>query len=340
LEFINILTDDGLINENGGPYTGQKRFDVRYKLAEDLKQLGLFVEKKDNPMTVPISERTKDIIEPRLKPQWWVKMRAMADEAVKALDEGQFKIKPETAEKSFRRWMLDINDWCISRQLWWGHQCPVYFAQVEGEESDTGDDKRWFAGKTEQEARAKAEKALSGKKFTLVRDEDVLDTWFSSGLWPFSTLGWPNKTDDLEKLFPTSVLESGWDILFFWMARLVYPCEARSRRPPHLYPALKSMLTTCRMVMLSLKLLGTVPFTEIFCHGLIRDSDGRKMSKSLGNVISPLDVISGISLEKLHEGLTKGNLHPSEVEKASKYQKQAFPNGVRCPILTTPRYGD
>lgn len=132
LEFINILTDDGLLNENAGPYAGQKRFDVRYTLVEDLKKLGLYVDKKDNPMTVPICERSKDIIEPMLKPQWWVKMKDMADESIKALDEGLFKIKPEVGERQFRRWMGEIHDWCISRQLWWGHRCPVYFAEIEG----------------------------------------------------------------------------------------------------------------------------------------------------------------------------------------------------------------
>ncbi|CAK7245457.1 MAG: valine--tRNA ligase [Sporothrix thermara] len=303
LEFINILTDDGLINENGGPYAGQKRFDVRYAVAEDLKKLGLYVDKKDNPMVVPLSERSKDIVEPRLKPQWWMRMGEMAQMAVQALDDKQFKIKPESADRSFRHWMSNVNDWCISRQLWWGHQCPVYLAHFAGEEdSDAGDNSRWFAAKSEAEALAKATKAFPGKTVrALVRDDDVLDTWFSSGLWPFSTLGWPKSTPDLEKLFPTSVLETGWDILFFWIAR---------------------------MVMLSLKLTGKVPFYEVYCHPLVRDSDGRKMSKSLGNVINPLDVISGISLEDLHATLLKGNLDPLEVTKATKYQKTAFPQGI------------
>ncbi|KAK7429693.1 valine--tRNA ligase [Neonectria magnoliae] len=301
LEFINIFTDDGLINENGGPYQGQKRFDVRYSIQEDLKELGLYVDKKDNPMTVPLSERTKDVIEPIMKPQWWVKMSSLAEDAIKAVQNGEIKIKPESAEKSYLNWMANINDWCISRQLWWGHQCPVYYVRFEGEEGEHASGNRWFSGRTEEEALVKAKKAWPDKKFELVRDEDVLDTWFSAGLWPFVTLGWPKKTPDLSRLFPTSLLETGWDIIPFWVARMIF---------------------------FSIKLTGQVPFSEVFCHSLIRDSDGRKMSKSLGNVIDPLDVIRGIELQPLHDKLLAGNLAPSEVKKATTYQKTAFPQGI------------
>jgi valyl-tRNA synthetase len=301
LEFINILTDDGKMNENAGPYVGQKRFDVRYTIQEDLKKAGLYVDKKDNAMTVPLCDKSKDVIEPLMKPQWWMKMKDMAAAALDVVKTGEIKILPETAEKSYIRWMEDVNDWCLSRQLWWGHQAPMYFAQIYGEENDEADGKLWFAGRTQEEAEAKARKALPGKNFTLKRDEDVLDTWFSAGLWPFATMGWPNQTHDLETLFPTSVLETGWDILFFWIAR---------------------------MVMFSLKLTGKVPFTEVYCHSLIRDSEGRKMSKSLGNVIDPLDVIEGIALPDLHKKLLVGNLNPVEVERATKYQKSAFPEGI------------
>jgi valyl-tRNA synthetase len=152
LEFINILTDDGLINENGGPYQGQKRFDVRYTIQEDLKKLGLYVDKKDNPMTVPRSERTRDIIEPIMKPQWWVKMSELAQPAIEAVRNGDIKVKPESAEKSYLNWMTGINDWCISRQLWWGHQCPVYQVRFDGEGDNTAEfNDRWFAGRTEEE---------------------------------------------------------------------------------------------------------------------------------------------------------------------------------------------
>ncbi|KAM3501003.1 hypothetical protein MY10362_005907 [Beauveria mimosiformis] len=300
LEFINILNDDGLMNENAGPFKGQKRFDVRYSIQDALKEKGLYVDKKDNAMKVPMCSKSKDVIEPLMKPQWWVKMKDMASEAAKVVKNGEIKIRPESAEKAYYRWMEDIQDWCISRQLWWGHRCPVYFAKVEGG-SNLSEEELWFSGRTKQEAEAKASAKLPGKKFTLEQDEDVLDTWFSSGLWPFSTLGWPNKTHDLEKLFPTTILETGWDILFFWIAR---------------------------MIMLSLKLTGKIPFEEVFCHSLVRDSEGRKMSKSLGNVIDPLDVISGIPLQTLHDKLALGNLHPTEVERATKYQKTSFPDGI------------
>ncbi|KAH6998399.1 tRNA synthetases class I-domain-containing protein [Ilyonectria sp. MPI-CAGE-AT-0026] len=301
LEFINILTDDGLLNENAGPYKGQKRFDVRYTIQDDLKAKGLYVDKKDNAMKVPLCEKSKDVIEPIMKPQWWVRMKDLAEPALQVVKDGKIKIRPESAERSYYRWLEDINDWCISRQLWWGHQCPVYFAKIEGGAGDIPEEKLWFAGRTEEEALAKAKAALPGKTFTLERDEDVLDTWFSSGLWPFSTLGWPNQTHDLKNLYPTSVLETGWDILFFWIAR---------------------------MIMLGLKLTGDIPFKEVYCHSLVRDSEGRKMSKSLGNVVDPLDVISGIDLQVLHDKLTQGNLHPSEIQKATKYQKTAFPDGI------------
>jgi valyl-tRNA synthetase len=295
------LTPAHDVNENAGAYQGQKRFDVRYTIQDDLKAKGLYVDKKDNAMKVPMCEKSKDIIEPLLKPQWWVRMKELAEPALAAVRDGSIKIRPESAEKSYFRWLEDVNDWCISRQLWWGHRCPVYFANIEGGAGDIPEEKLWFAGRTREEAEEKAKAALPGKTYTLEQDEDVLDTWFSSGLWPFSTLGWPSNTHDLETLYPTSLLETGWDILFFWIAR---------------------------MIMLGLKMTGKIPFKEVYCHSLVRDSEGRKMSKSLGNVVDPLDVISGIELQTLHDKLTMGNLHPSEVAKATKYQKTAFPDGI------------
>jgi valyl-tRNA synthetase len=194
----------------------------------------------------------------------------------------------------------------LSRQLWWGHQIPAYFVKLEGENNDspkqdTSNNELWVSGRTLEEAIQKAEHKFKGKKFTLERDEDVLDTWFSSALWPFSTLGWPKETTDFKELFPTSVLETGWDILPFWVAR---------------------------MIVLSLKLTGKVPFKEVYCHSLIRDSEGRKMSKSLGNVVDPIDIMTGISLKELKDKLRTGNLDPKELKTAEKYQETSFPQGI------------
>lgn len=302
LEFINIFTDDGLLNENCGPeWQGVKRFDARTKVIEQLKELGLYVDQKDNEMTIPTCSRSGDVIEPLLKPQWWVRQDEMAKEAIKAVKSGEITITPKTSEREYFHWMENIQDWCISRQLWWGHRCPVYFVKIEGKEDDRLDNNYWVAGRTYEEALEKAKKRFAGVDFTLEQDEDVLDTWFSSGLWPISTLGWPHNTDDMKTFAPMSMLETGWDILFFWVSR---------------------------MILLTLKLTGKVPFKEVFCHSLVRDAQGRKMSKSLGNVIDPLDVITGISLQSLHDKLKIGNLDPKEIEKAEAGQKQSYPNGI------------
>ncbi|KAF9212211.1 hypothetical protein BGZ59_007077 [Podila verticillata] len=256
LEFINILNDNGTLNNNCGEFSGMKRFHARVAILKALKEKGLYVETVDNAMTVPVCSKTGDVIEPLMKPQWWI---------------------------------------------WWGHRIPAYFVRIEGEEQDFADGQFWVSGRTEAAALEAAEKKFAGKKFTLEQDPDVLDTWFSSGLWPFSIMGWPEKTADFEKFYPTSLLETGWDILFFWVAR---------------------------MVMLGIKLTGQVPFSEVYCHALVRDAQGRKMSKSLGNVIDPIDVIEGISLQELHEKLRVGNLDPREIIKAEQGQKMDFPNGI------------
>jgi valyl-tRNA synthetase len=302
LEFINILNDDGTLNHNAGPqFEGQKRFDARYNVKAELEKLKLYIKSEDNAMKVPLCLKTKDIIEPLMKPQWWMKMRDMADEAIKVVKSGEIKIRPEVQERQYYRWLENINDWCLSRQLWWGHQCPAYLVLLEGENVDECDGEFWVTGRTQEEAQSKADKKFPGKKFTLQRDPDVLDTWFSSGLWPFSTLGWPKKTHDYENLFPTSVLETGWDIIFFWVAR---------------------------MIMMSIKLTGQVPFKEVYCHSLVRDSEGRKMSKSLGNVIDPVDIMEGITLKDLGDKLLAGNLDPKELKTATKFQQTSFPQGI------------
>ncbi|KAF2969804.1 hypothetical protein GQX73_g3755 [Xylaria multiplex] len=303
LDFINILNGDGTMNQNAGPsFQGQKRFDCRYQVVEELTKLGLFVKKESHAMTIPLCEKTRDVIEPLMKKQWWVKMADMAAEGLKVVEDGRIKIAPESAEKSYQRWLSGINDWCVSRQLWWGHRIPAYRVVFDNQDTSVeDDDSHWIVGRTLDEAQAKAESAFPGKQFRLEQDPDCLDTWFSSGLWPMAILGWPAKTPDFERFFPTSLLETGWDIMFFWVAR---------------------------MIMLSLKLTGEVPFKEVYCHSLIRDSEGRKMSKSLGNVIDPLDIINGIELEALHAKLRTGNLKETEITRAAKYQKTAFPSGI------------
>ncbi|MCJ1272728.1 hypothetical protein MMC21_000515 [Puttea exsequens] len=302
LDFINILNDDGTMNHHTGDWEGTKRFDARYTVIEALKAKGLYVKQEPNPMSIPTCQKSKDVIEPVMKPQWWMRMKGgLAEPAITAVKDGKIKLRPEKSEKEYLRWMENINDWCLSRQLWWGHQPPAYFVNIEGEPVDDADGERWIAARSTEAAEERARAKYPGKKFTLTRDPDVLDTWFSSGLWPFVTLGWPQKTPELEKLYPASILETGWDILFFWVAR---------------------------MIIFGIKMTGDIPFKEVYCHSLIRDSEGRKMSKSLGNVIDPLDFMSGISLEGLHEKLKKGNLDPKELERATKYQKTAFPKGI------------
>ncbi|KAI5801174.1 tRNA synthetases class I-domain-containing protein [Geopyxis carbonaria] len=304
LDFINILNDDGTFNETcGEKFAGMKRFEARKVVIEELTKLGLYVETKDNPMSVPLCNKSKDVIEPKMKPQWWVKQKAMAGAAMKAVKDGEIKIRPAVSEREFFTWLEKIQDWCISRQLWWGHQAPAYYVHLGEEEHDApgNDDKMWVVAHTKELAEEKAREKFPGQKFTLAQDPDVLDTWFSSGLFPFSTLGWPDKTPDMASFYPNSLLETGWDILFFWVAR---------------------------MIMLGIKMTGSIPFNEVFCHSLVRDSEGRKMSKSLGNVVDPLDIINGASLESLHAKLMLGNLDPSEVGRATTYQKTAFPDGI------------
>ena len=301
LEFINIFTDDGLINENAGDFKGMKRYEARYKVVDAMKEHGLYVKAENNPMIIPVCQKSGDVIEYLLKPQWWIDMQGMADEAIHAVQNGQIMIRPKSAEREYFRWLKEINPWCISRQLWWGHRIPAYFVNIEGEPKTESDDELWVAGRSREEAEKKAKAKFPGKNFTLDQDEDVLDTWFTSGMWPFSILGWPKETSDMELFYPTSLLETGWDILFFWVAR---------------------------MIMLGIKLTGKVPFREVYCHSLVRDSEGRKMSKSLGNVIDPLDVMEGITLEKLNDKLRVGNLDQKEFKTAERFQKMSFPKGI------------
>ncbi|KAM9852346.1 valine--tRNA ligase isoform 2-T2 [Aulostomus maculatus] len=306
LAFINILDENGLLINVPPPFLGMKRFEARKAVLQALKDRGQFKEIKDNPMVVPVCSRSKDIVEPLLKPQWYVNCRDMGKQAADAVREGRLKIIPDHHLKTWFNWMDNIRDWCISRQLWWGHRIPAYFITVNDPSVTPGEDmdgQYWVSGRSEEEAREKAAKrfSVSAEKVTLRQDDDVLDTWFSSGIFPFSIFGWPNETQDLNVFYPGTLLETGHDILFFWVAR---------------------------MVMMGLKLTGKLPFKEVYLHAVVRDAHGRKMSKSLGNVIDPLDVITGISLEGLHDQLMDSNLDPVEVEKARQGQKSDYPNGI------------
>ena len=275
--------------------------------------MGLFVGKKDNKMQIPVCSRTGDIVEPLLKPQWYVDCTDMARRAVEAVRNGELSIKPKEHEQTWYRWLENIHDWCISRQLWWGHRIPAYKVLVhEGEK--VVDQDVWVAARDAEEAVKKgAEKlGVDASKVTVEQDPDVLDTWFSSGLFPFSVFGWPKDTEDLRAFFPTTLLETGHDILFFWVSR---------------------------MVMLSLELTDKLPFTQVYLHAMIRDKYGRKMSKSLGNVIDPLDVINGCTLESMLEKIRHGNLDPSEVERASEGKRQDFPEGIPMCGADALRFG-
>ncbi|XP_043940397.1 valine--tRNA ligase, mitochondrial [Protopterus annectens] len=306
LPVMSVIGEDGTMTVESIPWLkGLKRFHARKKVIDALKEKGLFRGSKDHSMVLPLCSRSGDVIEPLMKSQWFVNCQLMAEKAMEAVDTQHLQLLPKFYEKKWRNWLSQISDWCISRQLWWGHQIPAYKVSFPGsediEKSDSGS--LWIVGRTQAEARSRAAETLKRREeeLTLHRDPDVLDTWFSSGLFPFAMLGWPKETADLKDFYPNSILETGSDLIFFWVAR---------------------------MVMLGQQLTGQLPFSQVYFHSMVRDAHGRKMSKSLGNVIDPLDVISGITLQRLHEKLQEGNLDPQEMLIAQEGQKKDFPMGI------------
>lgn len=288
LAMINIFDDSARINRNAPQtYQGLDRFTARERILKDLEKLNLLEKTENYKIKIPRGDRTGEIVEPYLTDQWFVKVKPLAEKAIEVVKNGKIKFVPENWQNTYFEWMNNIQDWCISRQLWWGHRIPAWY-------DDSGN---VYVGHNENEVREKY--GLGNTK--LRQDEDVLDTWFSSGLWPFSTLGWPNEDNELAKYYPTNVLVTGFDIIFFWVAR---------------------------MIMMGLKFTDKVPFNTVFVHGLIQDSHGQKMSKSKGNILDPIDLIDGIDLEKLLEKRTYGLMQPKMKAKIEKQTQKEFPDGI------------
>ena len=290
LEFINILNKDGSMNENvHEKYIGMNIHEIRDNLIKDLDDIGVFVEQIPYKTTVPIGERTGEIIEPLLTSQWFMNMKEIANNGIEVVKDGKISFVPEHWEKIYFNWLENIEDWCISRQIMWGHRIPAWY----------DNDGKVYVGKNEKNVR---EKYAIKKETELTRDNDVLDTWFSSSLWPFSTLDWKKNNGIFEKYYPTNLLVTGFDIIFFWVAR---------------------------MIMMGLKFTKNIPFNKIYIHGLVRDSEGKKMSKSIGNVIDPIDIIEGISIEKLIEKRTESLINEKQKANVVKKTKRDFPNGIK-----------
>jgi valyl-tRNA synthetase len=289
LAMINVFTPRAAMNENVPErFRGLDRFEARKRIVKEFETAGLLERIEKHKLVVPKGDRSGAVLEPYLTDQWYVKIAPLAAPAIKAVEDGRTKFVPENWSKTYFEWMRNIKDWCVSRQLWWGHRIPAWYDDKGG----------IYVGRDEADVRAKFKIPANA---ALTQDTDVLDTWFSSALWPYSTLGWPEKTPALAKFYPTSVLVTGFDIIFFWVAR---------------------------MMMFGLKFMGDVPFREVYITGLIRDENGEKMSKSKGNVIDPLDIVDGIELEALVAKRTSGLMQPQMAAKIDENTRKQYPKGM------------